>query len=394
MDDSDQDPLGSETHTMTLQKLPSYALMGLPVHALSQAETVGQLWQAVRAHRPLVLTTPNLNFVVACRSDRAFRQSVLRSDLVVADGMPLVWVARLLGIPIPERVAGSSVFEAIRTSPPPDNGQRMRVFFFGGQPGVAQRAHERVNTGSLGMESVGFLDPGFGSVAKMSSDAIIETLNAADPDFLVIALGAAKGQAWIERNRQRLNARVISHLGAVINFSAGSVQRSPLWMQGLGLEWLWRIKEEPQLWRRYRHDAQALGGMVLRELLPLWLFKRSRFLLAPRELASEVRLRRDRCEVVLMLGGDSTARARPQLDKCIDKVLAARTPLRVDFGKVRHIDEALLASLMRLLGARRALGLPVTFTGASVGLMRLLRWQGAWWLLDEAAASERVSGQA
>lgn len=119
----------------------------------------------------------------------------------------------------------------------------MRIFFFGGRPGVARLAHERVSAGSSGMDSLGFLDPGLGSVEQIGSYAIIFAINAAEPNFLMIVLGAAKEQAWIQQNRQRLNARVISHLGAVVNFSAGNIRRSPAWLQQLGLEWLWRIKE-------------------------------------------------------------------------------------------------------------------------------------------------------
>jgi len=379
---------------MNTKKPTSYALLGLPVHALSETETVEQLWLATRERRQLILTTPNLNFAVACRKDRAFRQTVLASDLVVADGMPLVWVARLLGIPIPERVAGSSVFESIRTTPPPDNGPRMRVFFFGGQPGVAQQAHERVNAGSPGMESVGFLDPGFGSVEQMGSQVIIDTINSADPDFLVVALGAAKGQAWIEQNRHRLHARVISHLGAVVNFSAGSVQRSPLWMQRLGLEWLWRIKEEPQLWRRYRADGLALLGMLLNELLPLWLSRKTRRQRSSRACATEVQVKRNRRELVLKLAGDVTASVRPRLDRCIEKVLDAQTPLRVDLGAVSLLDEATLASLMCLLGARQARNFPMTFSGASTALKRQLHRHGSAYLLDAAPVLAPASGQA
>ena len=369
---------------MNTKKPTSYALLGLPVHALSETETVEQLWLATRARRQLILTTPNLNFAVACRKDRAFRQTVLASDLVVADGMPLVWVARLLGIPIPERVAGSSVFESIRTTPPPDNGPRMRVFFFGGQPGVAQQAHDRVNAGSPGMESVGFLDPGFGSVEQMGSKVIIDAINSADPDFLVVALGAAKGQAWIEQNRHRLYARVISHLGAVVNFSAGSVQRSPLWMQRLGLEWLWRIKEEPQLWRRYGADGLALMGMLLSELLPLWVFRRSGFLRASRVQKAEIQLKWNKGTAVLSLAGDCTISVCHQLDTCIEKVVDSRGPLTVDLEALRFIDEAALASLMCLLGARQMRRLPVAFSGASASVKRQLHWHGANYLLDAA----------
>ena len=150
----------------------------------------------------------------------------------------------------------------------------MRVFFFGvNRVWPGWRTSGSAPAGSAGMDSVRFLNPGFGSVEQKGSDAIIGAINAAEPDFLMIALGATKGQAWIQQNRQRLNARVISYLEVVVNFSAGNIRRSPAWLQQLGLEWLWRIKEEPLLWRRYLGDGLAFLGLVVQEVLPLWLYR-------------------------------------------------------------------------------------------------------------------------
>jgi N-acetylglucosaminyldiphosphoundecaprenol N-acetyl-beta-D-mannosaminyltransferase len=93
------------------------------------------------AGRRCWIATPNLNFAIAARSDAAFRQSVLRSDLSLVDGMPLIWMARALGVPMPQRVAGSDLFEALQAHPGPPLG----VYLFGGPPGVAARAAERIN---------------------------------------------------------------------------------------------------------------------------------------------------------------------------------------------------------------------------------------------------------
>ena len=90
-------------------------------------------------------------------------------------------------------------------------------------------------------------------------------MNAARPDFLVVSLGAAKGQAWIMRNLHRLDVPLVSHLGAVVNFVAGEVRRAPRWMQRSGLEWAWRVKEEPALLRRYAGDALRLLPLAWRE---------------------------------------------------------------------------------------------------------------------------------
>src|SRR5207244_10946213 len=104
----------------------------------------------------------------------------------------------------------------------------------------------------------GVLDPGFGSVEEMSRDHIIDKVNAGAADFLAVSLGAKKGQLWLHRNHQRLTIPVRAHLGVTVNFQAGTVKRAPLRLRAWGLEWLWRIKEEPHLWRRYAHDGRVL----------------------------------------------------------------------------------------------------------------------------------------
>lgn len=244
---------------------------GLPFDVIDTAGAAERLSGAMRDGRRLFLSTPNLNFLVAAQRDEAFRASVLASDLSVADGMPVVWLARLQGTPLPERVAGSSLFDLLRHGAGQAVlGRPIKVYFFGGPPGVAERACAVLNAehaaGRGHMLGVGAQCPGFGPVEAMSPPEAIAAINASGADFLVVALGAQKGQAWIMHNLDSLTVPVVSHLGAVVNFVAGTVQRAPLAWQRLGLEWLWRIRQEPQLFRRYWSDGWALLGLVARAL--------------------------------------------------------------------------------------------------------------------------------
>lgn len=250
---------------------------GLPFDVLSLNEAVGHVCRAIQLRQRLFLSTPNLNFLIAAQSEGVFRDSVIHSDLSVADGMPIVWLARLLGLPIRERVAGSTLFEVLRDgSGQALLGRPISVYFFGGPPGIAERAAQVLNAEGRFMTCVGHHCPGFGGVGEMSSTEVIEAINRSGADFLVVALGARKGQAWIEHNLPRLTVPVVSHLGAVVNFVAGTVERAPLVWQRLGLEWLWRIKEEPPLFRRYWSDGLALMQLLARRILPLAAINRSR----------------------------------------------------------------------------------------------------------------------
>lgn len=240
------------------------SVLGLPFDTFDLAQAVERVRSAAFSSTRCFISTPNLNFVIAALSDGAFRDSVLRSDMSLPDGAPIVWVARLLGLPLAERVAGASVFDALRAH----RGPPLSVFFFGGPQGVAEAACEQLNATQGGLRCVGFDAAGFGSVEALSDVKTIERINASGAHFVVVSLGARKGQAWIERNAGVLTAPLLCHLGAVVNFVAGTVTRAPRWMQVAGLEWLWRIKEEPGLLRRYLRDGAAFSRLVLTRVLP------------------------------------------------------------------------------------------------------------------------------
>lgn len=242
-----------------------WLLLGLPFDAVTLDQACDRVYAAIDSRSRCFISTPNLNFVINAAKDPEFARSVWLSDLNLADGMPLIWVARWLKIPLPERVAGSTLFDALVQGA--TEKRPLKVFFFGGDPGVAETAAKVMNSQPGHYCCCGHLEPGRGSVESMSTDAIIEQINASDANFLVVSLGAKKGQAWILRNLAKLEVPVVSHLGAVVNFVAGSVKRAPVVWQKLGLEWLWRIVEEPHLWRRYLGDAMAslrwVGGVFL-----------------------------------------------------------------------------------------------------------------------------------
>ena len=119
------------------------------------------------------------------------------------------------------------------------------------------------------MICTGSLYPGYGSVEEMSADPIIDAINASNADILAVALGADKANLWLQRNHDRLKIPIRAQLGATLNFQAGTTKRAPVWMQKSGLEWLWRIKEEPWLWRRYMADGVVLAQLMLTHVIPL-----------------------------------------------------------------------------------------------------------------------------
>jgi len=322
-----------------------HCLFGLPFDVVSVEEAVDGVLAAVQSKRRCVLSTPNLNILVASRQDADFRAALIRSNLCVVDGMPLVWAGRWLGVPFRERVAGSGLFERLRNRPA--DARPLKVYLFGGGDGVAARAAKVLNAESGGVQCVGYASPGFGDVASMSTPEILDAINASGADFVLVALGAKKGQAWIEHNRPHLTAPVVSYLGAVINFIAGTVRRAPEWMQRSGLEWLWRIVEEHGLARRYGHDGLRALGLVLTNVLPnLATWHLARLHHGCDAPAVDGSAQED--GVVISLRGAWTKPALPLLRPLLMQHANSGKHLHLDMSAVSYVDSALVAVLLVL----------------------------------------------
>ncbi|MGA7750774.1 MAG: WecB/TagA/CpsF family glycosyltransferase, partial [Gallionella sp.] len=303
-----------------------HCLLGLPFDAINLVAAEQRIRAAAANRSPCFLSTPNLNFLIAAQSDTEFRNSVIDSDLSLADGMPLIWIARLLGIPIQSRVAGSTLFESLRN----DSGKPLSVYFFGGPDGVAETACRRLTFEGKGLNCVGCESPGFCTIEEMSDEETIQRINASNADFLVVSLGARKGQAWIEHNRERILVPVISHLGAVVNFLAGTVKRAPVWMQNVGLEWLWRIKEEPALWHRYASDGMVFLRLLVTRLIPYaWFIYRNK----PEEQeldSAAIELIDNGSEIIIRLRGAWVQDNLRPLRECFSSLSLADRDVRIE----------------------------------------------------------------
>ncbi len=357
---------------------PVYCLLGLPFDAVDMEQAVCVVDDAVRMHKPCFLSTPNLNFVIGCLSDAEFRQSVINSDLSVADGMPLVWIARLLGIPITTRIAGSSLFDVLRRR----LGPPMSVYFYGGPDGVAKAACEVINASSSGLTCVGYESPGFGTLDAISGDDTIAKINASRADFLVVALGAKKGQAWIERNRARLQVPVISHLGAVVNFVAGVVSRAPEWVQRTGMEWLWRIKEEPALWRRYVNDGLDLIRLLFNRVVPALIYQ-WRFAPDSRALnEARIVIACNENQYRMILSGGWCAKNLLAVRQAFERAIRSPVDIELDFGDISHVDSAFVAVVMLLYGHQSKNGLGFRIVSIKPKVLRFLDLSCASFLLN------------
>jgi N-acetylglucosaminyldiphosphoundecaprenol N-acetyl-beta-D-mannosaminyltransferase len=259
------------------------------------------------------------------------------------------------------------------------------VYFFGGPAGVAEAAAQRINAEAAGMRCVGYECPGFGSIEEMSGDSVIKRINASGADFLVVALGARKGQAWIERNRSRLATPVISHLGAVINFVAGSVQRAPRWMQRSGLEWLWRIKEEPALWRRYWHDGRALLYLLGTRIVPFAIRTRDKSAGGRNASGAQVHVVRRAETIEVRLTGMFAHPDLGGLRESFRTIAAGRQDVLLDLGQVSQVDSAFVGLVVLLAGDRSRQGARLDIKGLHTAVHTVFEGLNAGYLFARRA---------
>ena len=365
-----------------------WTILGLPLDAMNMNAAVERIYHAIDKKQRCFISTPNLNFLVASQTNQLFRKSVINSDLCLVDGAPLIWIAKLLRIPLREKVTGSGLFEMLMHTKARATNP-VKVFFFGGQENVAKQACENLQQQQpCGIESAGFLDPGFVSVEEMSQPHIIETINRSGAEFIVVALGAEKGQAWIERNRERLSAPVISHLGAVINFVAGTVARAPLSWQHRNFEWLWRIKEEPALWKRYFFDGLVFLKLLLTTVLPYALIVYLNRKNSGDVDTASISVREGTREAIIGIDGIMVAENLQPLRDIFMDLLHKSDNINIELDNVEYADASFVGLLLVWY---KHVGERLIITNPSPLVRRIFDYNGASFLLVDDYERRRLS---
>jgi N-acetylglucosaminyldiphosphoundecaprenol N-acetyl-beta-D-mannosaminyltransferase len=358
-----------------------FGVLGIPLDALDLQALLERVDSAVRCRTPFLLSTPNVNFLMVSRSDEDFRESLLRSDLCPVDGTPMVWIARLLGVPIQCRLSGSDIFDVLRSRN--NIGHKLKVFLFGGSEGIADSVSKSLNAETGGLACVGALNPGFGSIAEMSTDAILKRINSSSADLLTVFLSARKAQGWLLQNHDQVKIPVRAQFGTTINLQAGIIKRAPLIMQRMGFEWLWRIKEEPYLWRRYWNDGCGLLYLVVTCVLPLsagHIWRRLTGIGKNDNLIIE--RREDPSAVGIWLSGAAVARHIDAATAGFRTALEVQKPVVVDLSQVSTIDPRFFGLLLMLRKQLLNRGDRLTFSGVKRRTKKIFRMNGFGFLLD------------
>ncbi|MEV6299405.1 WecB/TagA/CpsF family glycosyltransferase [Actinoplanes sp. NPDC051861] len=246
---------------MTIEAFDRVHLDGTGIDRITEDEVVAVVRDALAGGRGGRIITPNVDILRRASADPRVRRHLDDADLIVADGMPLVWASRLGGAPLPERVAGSSLIWSLSEGLGRDGRS---IFVVGGappsagKPDGAARAAARLAAAFPGLRIAGSLSPSFGFEYDQARYArVCKRIVRAEPDLVFVGLGFPKQENVIERLREHLPRTWFVGCGAAVNFVAGDVHRAPRWMQRTGLEWAHRLGTEPRrLAGRYlRHDA-------------------------------------------------------------------------------------------------------------------------------------------
>lgn len=218
-------------------------LLGIPVDPYSYTEVLDQCVELIDSGKPNLLVTVNLQSLMLGRQNQAFGDLMRRAELVVPDGVSLVWFSRLAGMPVPERVTGVDLLPMLCSLAAK---REYRVFFFGAAPGVADELAEKLQAEIPGLQVCGTYSPPFGfeNDPHVNQEAIA-LIRRAQPHILFTALGQPRQELWMERHRTELGVPLMIGVGGSFDFITGREKRAPRWMQEMGLEWLDRMIKRP-----------------------------------------------------------------------------------------------------------------------------------------------------
>jgi len=230
-------------------------------------EAVAWTLEFIANHRevpPARISSPNAAIVALADKDDAFAEIVRTSNLVVADGLPLVWAASLLNTPLGGQISGVDLMEAICAAGAPSG---LSIYILGGLPGAAELAAERLSSRNPGLRVAGIDCPPFGFESDPEISRLVrERIVAAAPNLLIVALGSPKQERWIFDNYRDLPVGAIQGVGGAVDTIAALRKRSPAWMREIGLEWFGRLLNEPRrLWSRYLFGNARFIWIVFRQ---------------------------------------------------------------------------------------------------------------------------------
>lgn len=228
---------------------------------LTMQEAVEETERLIETKGCSYIVTPNLDHIVMLESDQKFVDAYANADLILADGKPLIWISRVLKNPIKEKISGSDFFPQMCAM---CANKGYSIFILGAAEGVAEKASQNLCKRYNGLRIVGTYSPPFNFEQNLQElEKISNLVKKAKPNILAVSLGSPKGEMFIYKHLNEYGVSLGISIGATIDFEAGNVKRAPKWMSDNGLEWLFRITQDPKrLIKRYWIDAIKIFPII------------------------------------------------------------------------------------------------------------------------------------
>lgn len=236
-------------------------ILGVPFHNLTFEEAVQWSVDRMKSGQPALIATANTDFLQQARKDPELQRILFESDLIIADGMPIVALSRFFGPKLKERVTGSDITPMLAEACSRNN---LSIFALGGADGVAEKAAEKLKAVNPELKVAGTYSPPYAELIEMDNTEIIEKVTKVQPDLLLIAFGAPKQEKWAKMNLDKLKVPLLIGVGGTLDFLAGTQSRAPKWVQRLWLEWFWRMCSDPKrLLKRYANNIGFMTSILL-----------------------------------------------------------------------------------------------------------------------------------
>jgi N-acetylglucosaminyldiphosphoundecaprenol N-acetyl-beta-D-mannosaminyltransferase len=340
------------------------SILGVPIDRVTLGETLKLVEAMVASRQPHHIVTANVDFLVQARRDAELHRILLDAHLVLCDGTPLVWASRMLGHPLPERVAGADLVPQLLNVA---EDRKYRLFLLGGTPDANAQAVANLRRDRPKLIIAGH-SPAYQPLLEMDHDDIRRRIRTVRPDILLVCFGCPKQEKWIAMHYRSLGVPVVMGVGAVVDFLGGRVKRAPLWMRRSGTEWVFRLAQEPRrLFARYAADVWGFGTALAEQ----WRTMRSR----PRRTGGAPRcmlLMNEpdwlRIRVPGRLDGASVAQNAMMWRRIRDRHCL------LDLSDVEFVDGAGMGLLIRLHQRLQAAGRQLVLLAPSASVRRSLQW--------------------
>lgn len=224
-------------------------ILGVGINAIQMDNAISKMEEWIEKNEPHYVCVCNVNTIMECQKDERLRDIVNSAGLATPDGMPLVWLSKLNGYPYTERVYGPDLILAFcRVA----QKKGYSNFFYGGASSVPEKLVQNLHKRFPRLKVVGTYSPPFRSLTQEEDQAVIEMINKASPDVIWVGISTPEKEKWMADHLGSIVAPVMVGVGAAFNFFSGQIKQAPKWMQRSGLEWFFRLSQEPErLWYRY-----------------------------------------------------------------------------------------------------------------------------------------------